>query len=74
MQKPIWFEINKKEFEELTRVIYSKQDNNDFKIIINKRTDDLKNAKKIQMEKLRRERLDEIKRKEWKILSSSLYF
>ena len=36
MQKPIWFEINKKEFEELTRVIYSKQDNNDFKIIINK--------------------------------------
>ena len=74
MQKPIWFEINKKEFEELTRVIYSKQDNNDFKIIINKRTDDLKNAKKIQMEKLRRERLDEIKRKEWKILSSILYF
>ena len=38
MQKPIWFEINKKEFEELTIDIYNNQDNNDFKIIINKRT------------------------------------
>ena len=38
MQKTLWFEINKKEFEELTRDIYSNQDNNDFKIIINKRT------------------------------------
>ena len=44
MQKPLWFEINKKEFEELTRNIYNNQDNNDFKIIINKRTYDLKNA------------------------------
>ena len=46
MQKPIWFEINKKEFEELTIDIYNNQDNNDFKIIINKRTYDLKNAEK----------------------------
>ena len=46
MQKPLWFELNKKEFEESTRNIYSNQDNNDFKIIINKRTYDLKNAKK----------------------------
>ena len=45
MQKPLWFEINKKEFEELTRDIHNNQDNNDFKIIINKRTYDLKNAK-----------------------------
>ena len=36
---------NKKKFEELTRNIYNNQDNNDFKIIINKRTYDLKNAK-----------------------------
>ena len=46
MQKPLWFEINKKEFEELTRDIYNNQDNNDFKIIINRKTYDLKNAKK----------------------------
>ena len=46
MQKPLWFEINKKEFEELTRNIYNNQDNNDFKTLINKRTYDLKNAKK----------------------------
>ena len=47
MQKPLWLELNKKEFEELTRNIYSNQDNNDFKIIINKRTYGLKNPKKI---------------------------
>ena len=47
MQKPIWFEINKKEFEELIRDIYNSQDNNDFKIVINERTYDLKNAKKM---------------------------
>ena len=48
MQKPIWFEINKKEFKELTRDIYSNQDN-DSKVIINKRTYDLKNAEKFWM-------------------------
>ena len=32
MQKPLWFEINKKEFEELTGDIYNNQDNNDFKL------------------------------------------
>ena len=46
MQKPIGFEINKKEFEELTRDIYNNQYNNSFKTITNKRTYDLKNAKK----------------------------
>ena len=45
--KSLWFETNRKEFEELTGDIYNNQDNNDFKIIINKRTYDLKNAKKI---------------------------
>ena len=47
MQKPLWFEINEKEFEELTGDIYNNQDNNDFKIIINNRTYDLKNAKNL---------------------------
>ena len=47
MQKPLWFEINKKEFEELTGDIYHNQDNNDFKIIINNRTYDLKMQKNL---------------------------
>ena len=45
MQKPLWFEINKKDFEELTRDIYNNQDSNDFKFTISRRTYDLKNAK-----------------------------
>ena len=50
MKKPIFFEINKKEFGELTGDIQNNRDNNDFKIIINKRTCDLKNAKSFRME------------------------
>ena len=50
MQKPLQFEIHKKEFEELTRDTNNNQDNNNFKIIENKRTYDLKNAKKNWME------------------------
>ena len=38
IQKPLWFEINKKEFEELTRDIYNNQYNNDFKAVINNKT------------------------------------
>ena len=41
------FEINKKEFEELTGGIYNNQYNNEFKIIINNKIYNLKNAKKI---------------------------
>ena len=37
MQKPKWFEINKKEFQELPIDIYNNQDNNDFKIVIDKK-------------------------------------
>ena len=46
MQRPFWFEINKPEFDELTSDIYDNQNNKDFKITINKKTYDLKNAKK----------------------------
>ena len=46
MQKPLQFKINKKEFEKLTGDIYNNQGNNDFKIIMNRKTCDLKNAKK----------------------------
>ena len=45
--KPLLFEINKNEFEELSGNIENNQDNDNFKIIINKRTYDLKNTKKI---------------------------
>ena len=43
----LWFEINRKEFEELTGDIYNSQHNNDFKIIINKKTYDLKMQKNL---------------------------
>ena len=45
MQKTLWFKINKKEFEELTRDIYNNQNNHDFETIKNKKTYALKNAK-----------------------------
>ena len=50
MERPFWFEINIKEFEELAGDIYNNQDNNDFKLTINNRTYDLKNAKKFRTE------------------------
>ena len=50
MQKPLWFEINRKEFEELTGDIYNNQDNNDFKFTINRKIYDLKNAKRFWMD------------------------
>ena len=46
MQKLWWFKINKPEFEELTSNIYDIQNNKDSNITINKKTYDLKNAKK----------------------------
>ena len=46
MQITLWFRINKSEFDELTRDIYNNQNNKDFKITIDKKTYDLKNAKK----------------------------
>ena len=45
MQKPLWFKINWKEFEELKGEIYNNQNNNDFKFTITRKTYDLKNAK-----------------------------
>ena len=45
MQKPWQFKINKPEFEKLTSDIYNNQNNKDFKITINKKTYNLKNAK-----------------------------
>ena len=45
MNKPLWFEINKSEFAKLTKEIDNNQNNKDFKIIINKKPYDLKNAK-----------------------------
>ena len=47
MQIPLWFKINKSEFDELTGEIYDNQDNKDFKITIDQKTYHLKNEKKI---------------------------
>ena len=44
-QIPLWFRINKSEFDELKSNIYDNQNNKDFKITMNKKTYDLKNAK-----------------------------
>ena len=43
-QIPLWFRINKSEFDKLKSNIYNNQNNKDFKITINKKTYDLKNA------------------------------
>ena len=45
MQISLWFKINKLEFDELTSNIFDNQNNKDFKITINKKTYDLKEAK-----------------------------
>ena len=45
MQIPLWFRINKSEFDELKSNIQDNQNNKDFKITIKKKTYDLKNAK-----------------------------
>ena len=50
MWKLLWFERNEKFFEELTENICNNKDNNNFKIIINKKTYDFKHAKKIWTE------------------------
>ena len=46
MQIPLWFKINKSEFDEITSDIYDNQNNKDFKIAINEKTYDFKNVKK----------------------------
>ena len=38
MQIPLWFNINKPEFDEITSDIYDNENNKDFKITINKKT------------------------------------
>ena len=45
MQILLWFRINKSEFDKLKSNIYDNQINKDFKITMNKKTYDLKNAK-----------------------------
>ena len=50
IKKPLWFEMNKKEFDELTGRIYNNQDNNNLKVIINKKAYNIKNSKKNWME------------------------
>ena len=42
MQRPLWFETNKPDCDELAGDIYDNQNNKDFKITINKKAHDLK--------------------------------
>ena len=48
--KPTWFKRNRDEFDELAGGIYNNQNDKDLRIIINKRTYNLKNAKKFWKE------------------------
>ena len=47
--KRLWFQINKAEFDELTKNVYNNQDNNDFKITIKKKSYNLEKANKFWM-------------------------
>ena len=47
--KRLWFQINKAEFDELTKNVYNNQDNNDFKITIKKKSCNLEKANKFWM-------------------------
>ena len=49
-RKPLWFKINKPEFEELTRYIFNNENNKNFKITVNKRICNLKNAERFWTE------------------------
>ena len=66
MEMPLWFKINTSEFDNITSDIYDNQNNKDFKITINKKTYDLKNAKKFGITK------SEISRNEAKKLYKGL--
>ena len=50
LYRPLWFEINKKEFQELTGDIYNNQNNNYFETVINIKTYNLENSHKTYME------------------------
>ena len=46
IQKPLWVKINKIDFDSLIQDVYNNLNNNEFKTTVDKKTYDLKNAKK----------------------------
>ena len=46
MQRPVWIELNKNDFNALITDVDDNLDNNEFKTTIDGKTYDLKNAKK----------------------------
>ena len=45
IQKPLWVQINKNDFDSLIEDVYNNLNNNEFKTTVNKKVYDLKNAK-----------------------------
>ena len=46
IQKPLWVKLNKNDFDLLTQDVYDNLNNDEFKTTVNKKTYNLKNAKK----------------------------
>ena len=46
IQNPLWVKINKNDFDLLIQGVYNNLNNNEFKITVDKKTYDLKNAEK----------------------------
>ena len=46
IQKPLWVKINRNDFNSLIQDVYNNLNNNEFKTTVDKKTYDLKNAKK----------------------------
>ena len=47
IQKPLWVKLNKNDFDSLIQDVYNNLNNDEFETTVNKKTYDLKNAKKI---------------------------
>ena len=47
IQKPLWFKINRDDFNSLIQDVHNNLNNNEFKTTVNKKTYDLKNAKNV---------------------------
>ena len=46
IQKPLWFKLNKNDFNSLIQDVYNNPNNDEFKTTVNKKAYDLKNGKK----------------------------
>ena len=50
IQKPLWIKLNKNDFDSLRQDVYNNLNNSKFKIIVERKVYDLRNAKRILFE------------------------